>query len=53
MREDGKDTMTESRKPEPGVVVQWNRVALVVVALAVAGLLGLFALFFLFRLFPW
>ena len=53
MREDGKDTMTESRKPEPGVVVQSNRLTPVVAALAVAGLLGLFALFFLFRLFPW
>jgi hypothetical protein len=53
MLEDGKDPMTESPKPEPGVVVQWNRVALVVVALVVAGLLGLFAFFFLFSLFPW
>ena len=54
MREDGKDTITESRTPEPGVTVLWNRVAFVVVALAVAGLLGLFALTFLFRVvFPW
>jgi hypothetical protein len=53
MREEGKDTMTESHTPKPGVTVLWGRVAVVVVALAAAGLLGLFALIFLFRLFPW
>ena len=54
MREDGTDTMTESRTPKPGVTVLWNRVAVIVVALAAAGLLGFFALIFLFRVvFPW
>ena len=55
MREDGKETTTESPpKPQPDVVVAWDRVAIVVVALVAAGLLGFFALIFLFRVvFPW
>lgn len=54
MGEDGKDTMTESRPPKPGVTVLWNRLAVVVVALAAAGLLGFFALIFLLRVvFTW
>ncbi len=53
MREDGQDTMTASRTPKPGVTVLWGRLAVVVVALAAAGLLGVLALFFLFRHFSW
>jgi hypothetical protein len=54
MGEDGKDTLTESSKPQPHVVVLWDRVAMVVVAFAIAMLLGFFALIFLFRVvFPW
>jgi hypothetical protein len=54
MREDGKDTMTNSRKPEPRVVVRWDRLAIIVVALAVAGLLGYLAVLYLVRVvYPW
>jgi hypothetical protein len=55
VREDGKETTPESPpKAQPNVDVMWDRVAIVVVALAAAGLLGFFALLFIFRvLFPW
>jgi hypothetical protein len=54
MPEDGKDTVTESPKPEPRVIVQWDRLAAITVVLVLVGLLGFVALIFIIRtFFPW